>query len=140
MKKLKWWMLVVGGFYTLLTVMNLFFLFATPDYIAGLLPPHYAGNEEIAGRAFSDAWLVFVFELGVLGGMLLYASGKPEKSRMLVLTVIFAELFRGVVADAVWIGRGYAASEYIPFIVIHLLIIVTGWVFLRQAGKENPVI
>ncbi|MBK7337487.1 MAG: BphX family protein [Saprospirales bacterium] len=139
MKKLKWWMIIVGGFYSLLTAMNLIFLFVKPDFFAEQLPPLYAGNE-LAASAFSDAWLVFVFELGVLGGMLLYASGKPEKSRMLVLTVIFAEVFRGIVADAVWIGRGYAASEYIPFIVIHLLIIVTGWLFLRQAGKENPVI
>lgn len=137
MKKLKWWMLIVGVFYTLLTVMNLIFLFIKPDFFAEQLPPLYAGNE-LAASAFSDAWLVFVFELGALGGMLLYGAGRPEKSRLLVLTVIFAELFRGIVADAVWIGRGYSASEYIPFIVIHLLIIVTGWLFLRQAGRENP--
>ena len=135
MNKLKWWLIVVGVFYLLLTLMNLYFLFVTPDYMTGMLPPPMAGNA-LAGRAFADAWLVFVFELGVLGAVMLYAARDLKNSKLLVWAVIGAEIFRGIVADAVWIARGYAAAEYIPFIVIHLIIIATGVVFVRQAFAE----
>lgn len=128
-------MRIVGGFYLLLTLMNLFLLFGTPDSFGSNLPEPMS-SDPLAVRSFIDAWMVFIFELGVLGAMLLYGSGKPAGSRLLVLTVIFAEVFRGIVADAIWITRGYSASGYIPFIVIHLVIIVTGWLFLQQAGKE----
>lgn len=71
--------------------------------------------------------------------MLLYAARDPAQSRMLVLAVIGAEIFRGVLADVVWIGRGYSAASYIPFIVIHLIIVVTGLVFLRQAEAQKTL-
>ena len=76
--------------------------------------------------------MVFVFELGVLGGMMVYASRTPGRSRLLVLTVIWAEVLRGIVADALWIGRGYSAASYLPFIAVHLIIIITGVLFLRS--------
>ncbi|MBK7410399.1 MAG: BphX family protein [Saprospirales bacterium] len=134
MKKLQWWMRIVGGFYLLLTLMNLIFLFGTPESFGENLPSPLS-TDPLAVRAFTDAWMVFVFELGVLGAMLLYGSGNPVGNKIIVWTVIFAEVFRGIVADGIWITRGYAASSYLPFMVIHLLIIVTGWLFLRQAGK-----
>ena len=136
MTKLKWWLRVVGGFYLALTLMNLYFLFLGPQFFAEFLPPPMLGNA-LAGRAFADAWLVFVFELGVLGVMMLYAARDPANSKMLVWAIIGAEFFRGVVADAIWITRGYSASEYIPFIVIHLIIIVTGVMFVRQAFAKT---
>lgn len=83
--------------------------------------------------------LVFVFELGVLGGMDLYASRTPEKSGLLVLRIIWAEVFGGAVADALWIARGYSASSYLPFILVHL-IIIPGVLFMRQeTAKTAPL-
>lgn len=138
MKKLTWWLRMVGGFYLLLTLMNLYGLFIHPDFYSQILP-FKADELTTATRAFADAWLVFVFELGVLGAMALYASRTPEKSGLLVLTLVWAEVFRGVLADALWIARGYSASSYLPFILLHLIIIVTGVLFLRQEATRTSV-
>jgi hypothetical protein len=94
------------------------------------------GADPLAVRAFTDAWLVFVLELGVLGAMAAFASLRPERGRILVLTVIWAEVFRGVVADAIWISRGYSPIAYGVFIAIHLVIIASGWLALRQSGDS----
>lgn len=133
MKKLIWWMRIVGGFYLLLTAMNIWALFlGGMQFFADGLPAPM-NTEPLAVRAFSDAWLVFVFEFGVLGAVLVYASRHPAESRMLVLAVIGAEAFRGVLADVVWITRGYDPAGYIAFVAIHLVIIITGILCLRQA-------
>lgn len=129
-------MRIVGVFYLLLTLMNLWGLFLDPPFFAENLPEPFA-SDQLAVRAFTDAWMVFIFELGVLGAMLVYGSRNPAVNKILVLTVVFAEVFRGIVADAIWITRGYAASSYIPFIVIHLLIIITGWLFVRNASPSS---
>jgi hypothetical protein len=131
MTRTKWWLRIVGAFYVLLTVMNLMMLFFYPKMIADTLPASFGGNE-YAIKAFADAWLVFVLELGVIGGMLLYASRNPAQSRLLVLLVVYAELFRGIVADAIWITRGYSAASYVPFIILHGIIIATGLIFMRK--------
>ena len=129
MKKTKWWLIVVGVFYLLLTCMNLYALFFDNSIIRGTLPPPV--NDDTL-KAFSDAWMVFNFEFGVLGGMCVNASHTPTQSRLLMLTVIFAEVFRGIAADAIWMTRGYSTADYIPFIIIHLIIIVTGVMWLPK--------
>lgn len=136
MKKLTWWFRIVGLFYLLLTLMNLWALFFGGDQMFAdtLRPPLNA--EPLAIRSFMDAWMVFVFELGVLGAMALVASRQVTQSRILAWTIIWAEVFRGIVADAIWIMQGYAATSYAVFIVIHLAIIVTGILFLRQSKAE----
>lgn len=136
MNKLIWWMRIVGGFYLLLTTMNIWALFFGGMQLFADLLPAPMNTEPLAVRAFADAWLVFVFEFGVLAVMLLYASRHPAQSRLLVLAVIGAEIFRGVLADIVWIMRGYDPAGYVAFIVIHLIIIVTGLVFLRRAEVQ----
>ena len=133
MNRLIWWMRIVGVFYLLLTAMNIWALFLGGMQLVADSLPAPMNTEPLAVRAFSDAWLVFVFEFGVLGAVLLYASRHPAESRMLVLAVIGAEIFRGVLADIVWITRGYDPAGYIAFIVIHLIIVLTGILFLRQA-------
>jgi hypothetical protein len=133
MKKLVWWLRIVGVFYLFLTLLNLWAIFFNPDFFRANLP-YQADN--LVVRVFSEAWLAFILELGVLGGMLLYASRQPERSRLLVLTVIWAEVFRGIVDDVFFLSRGYPTMSYIPFIVIHLIIIITGIIFLREA-KPN---
>ena len=134
MNKLIWWMRVVGVFYLLLTAMNIWALFLGGIQLLADGLPAPMNTEPLAVRAFGDAWLVFVFEFGVLGAVLLYASRHPAESRMLVLAVIGAEIFRGVLADIVWITRGYDPASYLVFVAIHLVIIVTGLFCLRLAA------
>ncbi|MEK6753712.1 MAG: BphX family protein [Chloroflexota bacterium] len=137
MNKLKWWFRIVGAFYLLLTAMNLWgiFLSGSDQMFADILPAPM-NTDALAVRAFIDAWLVFVFELGVLGAMALVASQAPVQNRIMAWTLIWAEVFRGIVGDVIWITRGYSASSYAIFIVIHLIIIVTGVMFVRQAQAE----
>lgn len=134
MKKLQWWMRIVGVFYLLLTLMNLYGLFLNPAFFQGNLPAPI-NTDELAVRSFTDAWMVFVFELGSIAVVLLWFSKNPLQNKGVIWLVILAEIFRGIVCDALWIGRGYDAGSYIPFIVIHAIIIVTGWRFLRGAEK-----
>lgn len=137
MNKLKWWFRIVGAVYLLLTLMNIYVLFLGDggQMLAETLPAPM-NTEPLAARAFMDAWLVFVLELGVLGVMALVASRAPMQHRILAWVIIWAEVFRGVVADAIWIGRGYSATDYAAFIAIHLIIIVTGALFVRQAQTD----
>lgn len=136
MKKLTWWFRLVGIFYLLLTLMNFYGLFLGGDQLYTDVVPAPMNTNALAVRAFMDAWLVFVFELGVLGAIALVASRAPLQNRIMAWVIIWAELFRGVVADAIWIGRGYDAVSYGVFIVIHLIIIITGVMFVRQAQPE----
>ena len=133
MPKTMWWLRLVGGFYLLLTAGNLLGMAFYPQMFNDTLP--YPADD-LAVQAFSDAWLVFILELAALGIMLLYAARDPARSGILVLTVVLAEMLRGVVADAIWIMRGYSVVSYSVFIVIHLVIIVTGLWFLRQESPQ----
>lgn len=132
MNKLKWWFRIVGSFFLLLTLMNLYILFGSLSLIADILPAPMKGNP-LAAQAFADATLIFILELGVLGALALVASKAPIENRIMAWVIIGAELFRGVVGDVIWIGRGYSAATYIPFAVLHLTIALTGIMFLRQA-------
>jgi hypothetical protein len=139
MKKLQWWFRIVGGFYLLLTLMNIYALFLGNNQMFADTLPAPMNADALAIRAFMDAWMVFIFELGVLGAVALVAAREPLKNRIMVWVIVGAEVFRGILADAIWIAQGYAASSYIGFIVIHLIIIATGVLFLRQAqtGTES---
>jgi hypothetical protein len=136
MNKLKWWFRVIGAFYLLLTAMNLSALFLGSGQMFADTLPAPMNTDAFAVQAFGDAWLVFVFELGVLGAMALVAAREPARNRIMAWTIIWAEVFRGIVADAIWITRGYAVASYAIFIVIHLIIIVSGVVFVRQTQAE----
>lgn len=114
--------------------MNIYFVSAHPKFFTENLP---YPTGDIAVRAFSDAWLVFALGLGALGVMMLYASRHPGHNRILVMTVILIEVVSGVIADAIWIARGHPPVIYIPFIVVHLIIIGTGVALLRRESSEQ---
>lgn len=134
MKRLQWWYRIVGAFYLLLTAMNIYGLFFNDQLFRDTLP--YPA-EDLVVKAFTDAWMVFIAELGVTGAMLLYASREAWQNRILVWVVVWFEVFRGVVCDAIWITRGYDAASYLVFIGIHLAIIVTGVWLVRAAGRQK---
>jgi hypothetical protein len=83
MKKLQWWFRIVGVFYLLLTLMNVYFLFLADgnQMFADTLPAPI-NTEPLAVSAFMDAWLVFVLEFGVLGAMALVASRSPLQNKI----------------------------------------------------------
>src|SRR5258706_2617122 len=133
MTKTKWWLRIVGAFYLLLALMSLWVVFVNPHLFGTMLP--FSAND-LSMRAFSDAWLIFVLEMGVLGIMMLYAAREPSGSRILVLTVSILELIRGAGGDLLWMSRGWPTANYIPFMIVHLIISGTGLYFLR---KESAI-
>jgi hypothetical protein len=130
MTQLKWWMRLVGGFYIFLAVLSL-----PPIRANGFLSvfPELAGQQTtLAFELLIDAWVMFGLELGVIGVMLIVFSRAPLQALSLVYTVIGLEIVRGIVDDIYMIMRGYSVGFYIGFIIIHLLVIITGLAFSRQ--------
>ena len=134
MIKTTWWLRLVGGFYLLLALTSLRVLFVDPQMFGAMNP--FADDAQ-ALRAFADAWLIFVLEMGVLGAIMLYYARDTAYNRILVLTVSILELVRGAGGDLLWMFRGRPLANYIPFMILHLIIAGTGLYFLRQeaAGK-----
>ena len=70
--------------------------------------------------------------------MLLIASTAPLNNKILIQTVLVLELVRGIFMDVYWLSRGYYDSApYIIWIVIHLVIIVSGWRLLQKAEASS---
>ena len=135
MAKTKWWLRIVGVFYLILALTSCWVLFINPQ-LFGAMFPFSADASSI--RAFSDAWLIFVLEMSVLGVIMLFAAREPAQNRILVLTVSLLELMRGAGGDLLWMSRGWPTANYIPFMVLHLIIAITGFLFLRQVKEQYP--
>ncbi len=137
MRKLEWWLRIVGGFNLILGVFNVIAVLAVPGVYEQNMPYPVGIN---VTRAFGDAWMAFVLDLVAVGLFLLWASRKPAANINVVYLVVLLEFMHGVLDDAFLIARGYSATGYIGFIVVHFAIIITGmaWMFgyldLRRAG------
>jgi hypothetical protein len=131
MSGLKLWMRIVGAFYVVMGLFN------TPWIIEARLTTQYpnlgVAADSNAARALVDTWFMFGLEVMVIGVALLYFSRDPARHIALVWTVIGLEIVRGIVDDLYLIARGYDVAIYSGWIVIHLIIIVTGLVALRRA-------
>ncbi len=134
MNKLKWWFRIVGAFYLLLALLNLYGMFVNPDFFKGTIP--YSADGLVV-RAFMDGWSPFAFEIVGIGTFMLWASRNPRRYLGAVWLLVWLELLHGVVDDLFLISRGYSAAGYIVFIAVHLAIIVTGILFARQAEAEG---
>jgi hypothetical protein len=132
MTKRTWWLRLVGGFYLLLALTSLRVLFVDPQMFGAMNP--FAADEQ-ALRAFADAWLIFVLEMGVLGVIMLYYARDSARNRILVLTIAPLELVRGAGGDLLWMSRGWPAANYIPFMIVHLCIAGTGLFFLKKESS-----
>jgi hypothetical protein len=135
MKNLQWWMRIVGGLY----ILNGFMLL--PFMTIGRLHAQYIGLdvpvESVAARALTDMWFMFGTETAVIGVMLILASRNPLQNMVLVQTVLLLELLRGVVQDLYWLTRGYYDNAfYVGFIIVHLIVIITGLIFSRQQSTQ----
>lgn len=133
MLRTKWWLRTVGAFYLLLAAGSLWVLFVNPQIFGTMFP---FSDDELSVRAFSDAWLIFTLEMAVLGGVMLYAAREPAEKRILVLTIAILELIRGAGGDFLWMMRGWPTVNYIPFMIVHLIIAVTGLYFVRQEAAK----
>jgi hypothetical protein len=134
MKKLKWWFIVVGGVYSLLGIMNLYGTFVDATLFAGNLP--YPAEPAVV-KAFVHGWSPFAFEVVGLGTFMLWAARNPRRYLGAVWLIVWLELLHGVLDDIYLIANGFSAGGYIAFIVIHLIIIVTGVLFGRHAAAET---
>lgn len=134
MKRLKWWFIVVGAFYFLLGIANMFGTFVNPSFFASNLP--YPADPPIV-RAFVHGWSPFAFEIVGLGTFMLWASRNPRRYLGAAWLIVWLELLHGVVDDIYLIANGFSAAGYIPFIAVHLIIIITGILFARQAERET---
>lgn len=142
MKKLTWWFRIVGGFYLFLGVMNLYGTFVDPSFFAGNLP--YPATDEVV-KAFVNGWSPFAFEIVGIATFMLWASRDPRKYLGAVWLLVWLEFMHGVLDDIYLIANGYDVIGYIVFIIIHLIIIVTGVLAARQVSAEavtptNPVV
>lgn len=132
MKKLIWWLRIVGVWYLFLGVMNAAFVFFNPLVAAaGFFPPTYSPDGRTI-QAVNDAYLPSVFAFLVLGILMLYFSREPERGRIVVLIVALLELGAWIVTDLVWAAHAFALEFVIPFFTIHLVIGVTGLWFVWQ--------
>lgn len=121
----------MGGFYLLLFLMNVYFMFLGGQQIITDTLPFPA--DEWAVNAFIDGWSPFLFEMLGLSTFMLWASREPGKYISAVWLLVWLEFTHGVLDDIYLIARGYDAVSYIVFIIIHLVIIGTGIFAARQA-------
>lgn len=135
MKKLTWWFRIVGVWYLLLGLMNIYMMFlGDKEYLIANIP---FPADEWAVRAFVDGWSPFLFEMLGIATFALWASWMPGKYVSAALLLVWLEFAHGVLDDIFLIARGYEASGYIVFIIIHLVIIVTGVLAARQASAQT---
>ena len=139
MNKLKWWFRIVGGFYLLLAMLNMYGTFVDPSFFAQALP--YPPGPNVV-KVFVDGWSPFAFEILGIATFMLWASREPHKYLGAVWTLVWLEFMHGVLGDIYLIANGFSMVEYNIFIVIHFIIIVTGALFARQASAQeqaNPL-
>lgn len=136
---LVWWLRVVGVFYLFLFVMIVFVRLPLQTFAPEGTLALAASGDPIA-RYLVDTWVMFGLEVGVIGVALLVASRNVAQARLLVWTVMGIELVRGIVDDIYMIARGYEPGGFIAWIMIHSIIIVTGYLALKTARQEttNP--
>ena len=137
MKKIQWWFRIVSGFYLLLAVVNLYAIFVNPQFLKVDIPFPIA---DAGFRITLDFWLTFVLDLLVIGAFLLWASRNPLKHLNLVWLVIWLEAIRGVADDFYLVARGYSFMFYSGFTLIHIVIIISGFILVRQVSTQCPKI
>ena len=136
MKKLQWWFRIVGGFYFLLGVV--WSPLVGVNTLARQMFPNYdAPIGGVADKFLYNVGAMLGFEWIVMGVYMLYASREPAKHFSIVWLIIGYEILRGIIDDLFLIAQGYPIASYVGWIVIHLIIITTGVMFVRQAAKET---
>jgi len=121
----------VGGVYILLGMG--FIPAINAKRLPVMFPDFDAPIGGVAYHGLLDFSFMFGLDLLVIGGFLLWASRAPRRHLNLVWLIVWLELIRGIADDIYMIASGYEPGFYIGFIVLHILIIVTGIIFLQRA-------
>jgi hypothetical protein len=93
--------------------------------------------DEVTVKALVHTFLPSSLAFVVLGALLLYYSRQPARAGILVLTVTLLELLTWVPYDVIWFMIGLPVAPGIAFLIIHLLIGITGVLFLRQTAAQS---
>lgn len=125
---LRRWMIGVGVVYLLLA-LNLSSLLVAHDRIYLFFPPFDAALDSVAFAVAADLAFLSGLSHAVIGAFLLWASRRPMAYVSLVPLVLALELVVGIVDDLYLIFlRDYPIDAvYYGFILLHLVIIVTGY-------------
>ena len=135
MKKLKWWFIVVGAFYLLLALMNMYFVLINPSAMSAAVTFPFPTTPDTT-MAFVDGWSPFAFEILGIATFMLWAARNPRRYLGAAWLLVWLELLHGVLDDIYLIWRGYDAVGYAVFILIHIVVIVTGVWAARAAEAE----
>ncbi len=132
---LQRWMRIVGGFYVLLALFN------TPPVISARFAAQYPdlglAVDAAAAQALVDVWFMFGLEVAVIGIALVWLSRDPLRALPFVRVVLALELVRGVADDLYLLARGQDPAVYLGWIVIHLVIVVTGLLAIRSTSVRR---
>lgn len=136
MTRLRWWFRIVGAFYLLLALMNLYVMFFTDGQaiLAGSPFPVTA----LTVRVATDYWSSGAFGMLGAGLFLLWAARAPERYVNVARYAAWLELTTWGAYDVFALARGYDPASYGAFGVIHLIIIATGFWFARPADGARP--
>lgn len=130
MSRLTWWFRIVGLVYILLGIGFIPALNAAR--IPLILPGFDAPVGGVAYRGLLDYMFVFGLDLLVIGAFLLYASRQPARHLSVLWLVVALEFVRGILDDMYMLAQGYSVPVMLGFIVLHIIIIVTGVALARQ--------
>lgn len=129
MSQLKWWLHIVGGFFIFLVLVSLPPIRGNA-FVSVLLAQLVEQATPVFGSAL-DLGGVFGLELGLIGLMLIVAAHAPFQALSLVYPIIVLEVARGVLNDIDMLRWDNSILFYVIFIIIHLLILVSGVAFLQ---------
>jgi hypothetical protein len=133
MRGLAWWMRAVGGLYLFVFVAAALLRLPIRDEgPAGVLERASAGDP--LARFVVDTWVTLGLEVGAVGVALLIASRQAGRARALVGAVLSMET-AGIVADIYKIVRGYSSPAPFVWMIIHTLVIATGWRLLARSRE-----
>ncbi len=136
MRVVAWWFRIVGAFYLLLGVANLYGVLGDHSLVASSLP--YPASDDVV-RAFAHGWSPFAFELVAIGTFALWASLNPARHLTAVWVIVWLSLFHGIADDLYLIANGFDATQYAAFSLLHVAIIVSGILVARRAGRAEAV-
>ncbi len=95
-----------------------------------------AADGDAMAMFLEDTWVILGLAILSIGISLLAASRRPEKAIALAWTVICFELIWGLGSDGYQLSRGHAIENIMPWIIIHVVIITTGFWCLRRDRDE----